>query len=73
MLALDSRLVIAREAAEEVASTAVAAGRTHQAQAIDIQRFVAAGRNPVAMQLDTAERFQEEELRRQPLILRQEA
>jgi hypothetical protein len=46
----DSRLVIDREAAEEVASIADAADHTRPAQATDIQRFVAAGECPVAMQ-----------------------
>ena len=49
-LDLGNRLVIDQEAAEEVASIAVAADRTHRAQATDIQRFVAAGACPVAMQ-----------------------
>ena len=49
-LDLGNRLVIDREAAEEVASIAVAADRTRLAQATDIQRFVAAAACPVAMQ-----------------------
>lgn len=49
VLDLDSRLGFDREAAEEVASIDVAAGHIHQVQAIDSQRFGAAGNSQAVM------------------------